>query len=286
MKTNNNYEIHVKGGFSERKGIKHFSDIVQVNDLNKRTRIKLYNVINNLLSEEDRNIVKNIVEYIYTEIFSLSNDEIPIDEFYIDLEEVLNVIKNVLTQSEYNVIFDFIEGIINAFKDMQYYDYQKKIFIEDINEVLEIENVNYRIVNDIVTDIIENEEIKSIEETLQNPYEVVRKHYNKAIEKLYKDKDCANSIKESISSVEAMCQVINGSKEELKKALDNLNIEIHPAMKQAYIKLYAYTCDENGTRHANGIGEKNATFAEAKYMLISCSAFVNYLKENFEGKEE
>ena len=35
-------EIHVKGGFSERKGIKHFSDIVQTNDLNERTRNKLY----------------------------------------------------------------------------------------------------------------------------------------------------------------------------------------------------------------------------------------------------
>ncbi len=35
-------EIHLKGGFSERKGIKHFSDIVQVNSLNERTRNKLY----------------------------------------------------------------------------------------------------------------------------------------------------------------------------------------------------------------------------------------------------
>ena len=33
-------EIHLKGGFSERKGIKHFSDIVQVNSLNERKEIK------------------------------------------------------------------------------------------------------------------------------------------------------------------------------------------------------------------------------------------------------
>lgn len=33
MRTNNNYEIHVKGVFSERKGIKHFSNIIQVNYL-------------------------------------------------------------------------------------------------------------------------------------------------------------------------------------------------------------------------------------------------------------
>lgn len=33
MRTNNNYEIHTKGDFSERKGIKHFFDIIQVNYL-------------------------------------------------------------------------------------------------------------------------------------------------------------------------------------------------------------------------------------------------------------
>ena len=81
-----------------------------------------------------------------------------------------------------------------------------------------------------------------------------------------------------------MCQIINGSKETLGKALNNLKVEIHPALKSAYSSIYGYTSDENGTRHANGIGEKNATFEEAKYMLVSCSAFVNYLKENFEGK--
>lgn len=117
---------------------------------------------------------------------------------------------------------------------------------------------------------------------MNSSYEIVKKHYIKAVEKLYKDKDYSNSIKESITSVEAMCQIINGSKETLGKALNNLKIEIHPALKSAYSSIYGYTSDENGTRHANGIGEKNATFSEAKYMLISCSAFVNYLKENFE----
>ena len=99
---------------------------------------------------------------------------------------------------------------------------------------------------------------------------------------MYKDKDYENSIKESITSVEAMCQIINGSKETLGKALNNLKIQIHPALKTAYSSIYGYTSDENGTRHANGIGEKNATFSEAKYMLVSCSAFINYLRENYE----
>lgn len=165
-------------------------------------------------------------------------------------------------------------------------DSQRKVYIDAINRVFIEENVNYRIVGNKITDIVNEEEINSIEKTIANPYEVVKKHYNKALEKLYKDKDYSNSIKESITSVEAMCQIINGSKETLGKALNSLEIEIHPALKSAYSSIYGYTSDENGTRHANGIGEKNATFSEAKYMLISCSAFVNYLKENMRNKNE
>ncbi len=157
----------------------------------------------------------------------------------------------------------------------------KNNYIERIGYIFQSENVNYRIVDDKITDIVDKEQINSLEETLNNPYKVVSEHYSKAIEQLYSVKDYANSIKESISTVEAMCQIINGSKETLGKALNNLKVEIHPALKSAYSSIYGYTSDENGTRHANGIGEKNATFEEAKYMLVSCSAFVNYLKRKF-----
>lgn len=57
---------------------------------------------------------------------------------------------------------------------------------------------------------------------------------------------------------------------------------MHSAMKSALEKLYVYISGANGIRHSNGLGEGNSKFEEAKYMLISCLAFVNYLKENFE----
>ena len=283
-------EIHLKGGFSERKGIKHFSDIVQVNSLNERTRNKLYSVISESFDElyvdYDGNLKDEFVEYLYKELFSKTERDIPKWGNGYDYEEVFNTVYTIIIQYDYTDIFTFIEGIIK-FLDMadkatyNRYNYKNE-YIEAISNVFKKENVNYRIIDGKVTDIIAEEQINSIEHTLNNPYKVVSEHYSKAIEQLYSVKDYANSIKESISTVEAMCQIINGSKETLGKALNNLKIEIHPALKSAYSSIYGYTSDENGTRHANGIGEKNATFEEAKYMLVSCSAFVNYLKENFE----
>lgn len=278
-------EIHVKGGFSERKRIICFSDIVQTNNLNKRTRNLIYTCIRDNIEDffYKSQYGDQVIEYIYIQILSMIKEQIPY-EYNLgqyDLEQIFNMLHNIISKQDFNFVFDMIEGIINFYKELSLSSI-KKDFIDRVNIIFKNENVNYKIINDIITDIVNEEETKSVNETLNSSYEIVKKHYIKAVEKLYKDKDYSNSIKESITSVEAMCQIINGNKETLGKALNNLKIEIHPALKSAYSSIYGYTSDENGTRHANGIGEKNATFSEAKYMLISCSAFVNYLKENFE----
>ena len=49
---------------------------------------------------------------------------------------------------------------------------------------------------------------------------------------------------------------------------------------KGHLALYGYASDENGIRHG-GIDFKNAPAEDAKYMLISCSAFVNYLMEKW-----
>ena len=95
------------------------------------------------------------------------------------------------------------------------------------------------------------------------------------------NKDYKNSIKESISAVESICQVIvNNEKATLGEALKQLEskgLSIHPSLKQAFLKLYGYTSNQGGIRHAEGMFESDVTFEEAKFMLVSCSAFINYL---------
>ena len=54
--------------------------------------------------------------------------------------------------------------------------------------------------------------------------------------------------------------------------------EIHGSLMAGFLKLYGYTSDEDGIRHAI-LDEPNVGLVEAKYMLVSCSAFVNYLIE-------
>lgn len=52
---------------------------------------------------------------------------------------------------------------------------------------------------------------------------------------------------------------------------------MHTALKEGFLKLYGYTNDEDGIRHAM-LEEPKLTAADAKYFLMSCTSFANYSK--------
>ena len=63
-------------------------------------------------------------------------------------------------------------------------------------------------------------------------------------------------------------------------SLVQVDLILLPAMENAFSSLYGYTSDENGIRHG-GIDFTNAPAEDAKFMLVSCAAFVNYLIEKW-----
>ena len=79
--------------------------------------------------------------------------------------------------------------------------------------------------------------------------------------------------------MESICQQITGeTNAELGKAIKKLKeiLPIHGALEQGFIKLYGYTSNDDGIRHAM-MEEDNLDQEDALYMLISCSSFVSYL---------
>ena len=134
-----------------------------------------------------------------------------------------------------------------------------------------------------ITDEIEQ---TAIESALNSEFQEIQQHFKKATGVLADrtTPDYQNSIKESITAVERMCSIILGKSATLGDALKKLEahgIIIHPALKTAFDKLYGYTSDSSGIRYAGQLGGAGATFDEAKFMLVACSAFVNYLTSLF-----
>ena len=151
---------------------------------------------------------------------------------------------------------------------------------------MEEENSGYRVINNNVVPITSKEEIKCIEKAQHSEYESVNIHVAKAVELFSKrpNADYENSIKESISAVESLCCIITDNKKatlgDALKKLETKGVKLHKALQNAMSSLYGYTSDEGGIRHGS-IDFVGASSEDARYMLISCSAFVNYLIEKW-----
>ncbi|MHC4308090.1 MAG: AbiJ-NTD4 domain-containing protein, partial [Planctomycetota bacterium] len=113
-------------------------------------------------------------------------------------------------------------------------------------------------------------------------YEGVNAHLKRALELLSdkKNPDYRNSIKESISAVESITKIItekpSSTLGDALKVLEK-NGKIHTALKKGFSALYGFTSDEGGVRHAM-LEEPDLSSADAKFFLLSCTSFVNYLK--------
>lgn len=86
-------------------------------------------------------------------------------------------------------------------------------------------------------------------------------------------------------AVEAMCCITTNDKKatsgDALRKLKSKGIKLHKALQSAMSSLYGYTIDEGGICHGS-IDFTGASSEDTEYMLISCSAFVNYLIEKRE----
>ena len=201
------------------------------------------------------------------------------------------VFEELLTRSNlpWNRVLDLVEYVckwisVNA-ADRPYLAILLNEFESSINNEFDRLDYGYRIVNHCIVDITSDVEMDTINEALSSSKDNVREHLQRAIGhySARPNPDVRNSIKESISAVEAVCRELTGD-ETLGKALKHLEengIVIHKMLMDQFTKFYVYTNDsDSGIRHA--LMDDEGTYIpskdEAYYMIVTCCAFVNYLR--------
>lgn len=266
--------------FSERKGIKPLSNVIQIDDMTQELRNSIWNVLD-LFVWKQEGFLWGKYSGLEGDIIKFSNNlwafyfKQPIDERPSRGDGIVAAIREYFFHCKWFEVYDLLEHILNYFKD--------QVLNELINKTLENELSGYRFVGNCITDITDKQEIDMLEQALTpDKFSAVSAHLKRALELLSERKkpDYRNSIKESISAVESMAKLITKNPKatlgEALKVLERSN-KIHPALKEGFANLYGYTSDEGGIRHAM-LEEPNLSASDAKFFLLSCTSFVNYLK--------
>jgi hypothetical protein len=269
--------------FSERNGLKPSPTQLMPGQMPQQLRASLWNTLHIALWDTDgfmysRSGMGTIDEFskaLWFQHFKLPFSKIPGTS-----ANILKTLEQHFFGCSWNEVYDFLEATMSISKGSRL-----QLLL---NVVLERELAAYRIVDGRFVQITSETELAALTEALsaRDRFAPTVLHLQRALELLSdrSNPDFRNSIKESVSAVEACARTLTGRENAtLGDALKLLEKDhgLHKALKDGFSKLYGYTSDEHGIRHAMH-EEPSLGIAEAKFFLLSCTSFINYLKSSIE----
>ncbi|MBE8147047.1 hypothetical protein IOD13_16035 [Brevibacterium casei] len=213
----------------------------------------------------------------------------PIDDKPSDFD-VWQDIKEVILRSSWVDAFDLVELLakILAELDRERGEEYSALFADTLNDRFEQYLVGYRFINNEIVPIDSNIDIDSIDGALSasgvipglivrsseqwNSWPIGRARITPTLSKRRFRRSRQSSIKSPGKST------LGGGLKQLSAS----GVVLHPALVTGWSNIYGWASDENGVRHG-GVDAASIDQAMAKYMLVTCSAFVAYLIE--EGRK-
>lgn len=206
----------------------------------------------------------------------------PLEDFSGSPRAFLNQCKNVVLSKDipFNEVFDFLQMIMRHRQCPQE-------FISQVQKIFERCRLAYFIDTNgppTILPMATRQEGVTIREAMETLNEAgltgSETHLRKAAE-FINQRDWQGSIRESIHAVESVAVgLAGGNANTLGAALKSLEKEhpLHPALRDGFSRLYGYTSDEKGIRHAL-VDKPDSPSGrdEALFMLGACASFASYL---------
>lgn len=284
--------------FSQRMGLKPVRSAIQVDSLDEETRNALWNVVFPYLNKLQVYRKVTTCSDIWVGLYHQPVDTVPSEmrrphDYKVSNSELYcRYYRDVILNGNWSDCLELIEFMANEFNRKRWndqgYDWNIKRYEviapspEDYNYIFKKYLVGYRFVGDQLTQITNPSEILSVETAVKQSQPSVRELLGKALGFLSDrtSPDYAKSVDCSISAVESQCRILLGGTQaslgQALKLLEKKSFALHPALKDAFDKLFGYASNADGIRHG-GINPADVDQALAQFMLVSCSAFVNYL---------
>ncbi|MFC6305974.1 hypothetical protein E2553_17040 [Paraburkholderia dipogonis] len=268
--------------FSDRIGATKTPAILQTDEMSAPLRASIWNVIHTLFDSPSYEKWVSLARAA-----SVSFTKTPIDELPHYALQQKQWMRKRYDAMKWHEVYNFAEFVVDSANQIiRGGSGQNPFLMEAFNSVLERESSGYRFVAGVLSPITNNAEMSAVEDAIQSTESAAlngaNEHLRTAIALLGQkpEPDFRNATKEAISAIESVAKVLGTSSAQgLSGALADLNkkVEIHPSLRNAFVKLYGYASNEEGVRHSLGDEATNVGFDEAKYMIVACSAFMNYL---------
>lgn len=270
--------------FSHRNDFKPARQTVQLEGMDDSLRNAIWNCFHDQIIHKPgfKDHRSGNITYSYGEInqfaklFWANFLKKPVDTCPDGQDKIYGELRRIFFRFSWYEVYDFVEFVVSYVSDTGNFE-------SAISRAFDSEMAGYRLVGGKIVEITSPTELDAIDAALvQSDFPGASQHLKRALE-LVSDKqnpDPRNSIKESISAVESAAKSIARTpKATLEDAIRVLEKRgsLHPSLKAGLSKLYGYTSDEGGIRHAM-LEESDLTKTDALFFLVTCSAFINYLK--------
>ena len=270
--------------FSQAQGYEELPGPLQLEELPSEARTHIWNefytaILATAHFSEEYQDVGGVWEAIL-HAKHVWHDKLPIDEWDVAFHERTHQLRHSIETLQFNEVFDLIQFVLRHPKcPPGFIDAMKRTFALS-RLAYTIDEAEPPTIIPAVTDVEGRTVVESMQTLRRAGLDGSAAHLRKAAECINRN-DWAGSIRESIGAVESVARQLDPkASKDLGPALASLEKgqTLHPALKGALTKLYGYTSNEQGVRHALlDQSSANVGLDEAVFMLGACASFTSYL---------
>jgi hypothetical protein len=275
--------------FSERNGYKMPAEQLALESVPEEVENAILSAFTRLLGRiagpfelsPSQTVKEELCEYLWTHFFHKELSTLRSDHF-MKAEDWIRK-EHISSTTPWHIKLGFVEAVIDIANSQDFSKYYIRDFVTELNGQFETLSYGYRIIKGNVIEITSELEKKAIETAIDKGRKPVKEALQQALVDhcARPEANYAGSMKNSLSAVEIECCRLTGES-TLGPALSKLKkngIAIHSQLEAAFQNLYRYSNDEKtGIRHGKKVNED--TFVpgakESLFMLVTCSAFINY----------
>ena len=269
--------------FSQAEGLEPLPSPLDLGTLSREIRSRLWEVIYYTLESQKSTATysgSTIRGYWRTILRDkrVFYDHLAVDEFNDSFKHNVDELKSIIFSSPYNEVFDFLTFLLRHGRCPPQ-------FPAIVRSILASGRTAYTVIDDGPTivpaaTVEEGEALHRAFQALEVAgFDGARAHLRKSAEAITSS-DFPGSVRESIHAVESVARLLeDDASKTLTPALKALRtkVAIHPALEAGFSKIYGYTNDEEGIRHALLEGTAAVDKEDAVFMLGACASFITYL---------